>query len=118
LFLLFVRNNCRLRDIKFLVCDISLTVSGTQDSSLIIVVTVYFCVGKCEHNSPESCVISGFCRGADENCALLSYYAGSGDNFLLTFRDNLPVAGWDKILDHHTLCKVQKSALLQKVVSI
>jgi hypothetical protein len=34
-------------------------------------------------------VISGFSREAEENCALLGYYAASSGNFLPTFRDNL-----------------------------
>ena len=36
-------------------------------------------------------MISGCCREADENCALLSCYAASGGNFLPTFRHNLSV---------------------------
>jgi hypothetical protein len=84
-----------------------MSLAGTQDSSLIITVTVYFCVGKCEHNnSPESCVISGFFRGADENYTLFSYYAGISDNSLPTFRDNLSVPGWDKNLDSRPLLTV------------
>jgi len=35
------------------------------------------------------CVISGLSREADENYALMGYYAASGDTFLRTFRDNL-----------------------------
>jgi hypothetical protein len=31
-----------------------------------------------------TCVISGFCREADENCVLLSYYAEKSGNFLST----------------------------------
>jgi len=34
------------------------------------------------------CLISGFRRDVDENCAILGYYAG---NFLPTFRSNLSV---------------------------
>jgi len=37
------------------------------------------------------CVISGFRREVDENCAILGCYAASIGNFLLTFRDNLQV---------------------------
>jgi hypothetical protein len=37
------------------------------------------------------CVISGFCREVDENCALLDYYAAGSGNFLPTFWDNLLV---------------------------
>jgi len=37
------------------------------------------------------CVISGFCREVDENCALLGYYAASSGNSLRTFRGNLSV---------------------------
>jgi hypothetical protein len=37
------------------------------------------------------CVISGFRREVDENCALLGYYAASSGNFLLKFRDNVSV---------------------------
>jgi len=33
------------------------------------------------------CVISGFQHKADENCALLGYYAPSSSNFLPTFGD-------------------------------
>jgi hypothetical protein len=44
--------------------------------------------GRCER---FTCVISGFHREADENCALLCYYAASSSNFLPTFRDNLSV---------------------------
>jgi len=39
-------------------------------------------------------VISGFCRRADENCALLGYHATSSGNSLLTFWDNLLVPSW------------------------
>ena len=35
--------------------------------------------------------ISAFCRKADENCALLGYYAASSGNFLPTFPDKLSV---------------------------
>ena len=35
------------------------------------------------------CVISGFRREVDENCALLGCYTASGGYFLPTFRDNL-----------------------------
>jgi hypothetical protein len=34
-------------------------------------------------------VITGFFREADENCAVLGYYATSSGNSLPTFRDNL-----------------------------
>jgi len=34
------------------------------------------------------CVISGFRRQVDGNCARLGHYAASSDNFLTTFRDN------------------------------
>jgi hypothetical protein len=36
-------------------------------------------------------VISHFPREADENCALLGYYAASSGNSLPTFRENLKV---------------------------
>jgi len=36
-------------------------------------------------------MISVFRREADQNCALLGYYASSGGKFLPTFRDNLSV---------------------------
>jgi len=39
----------------------------------------------------DLCVISGFRRKIDENCALLGYYAAISGNFLLTLRDNLSV---------------------------
>jgi len=35
------------------------------------------------------CVISGYRRLVDENCALLGYYAASGGNSLQMFRYNL-----------------------------
>jgi hypothetical protein len=38
-----------------------------------------------------TCLISGLRREADDNCALLGYYAASSGNFLPTFLDNLPV---------------------------
>jgi len=38
-----------------------------------------------------SCVISGFRRQIDENCALLSYYAACSGNFLSAFWENLSV---------------------------
>ena len=38
-----------------------------------------------------TCLISGFRREVDENCARLGYYAGSSGNFSPTFRDNLSV---------------------------
>ena len=37
------------------------------------------------------CLISGFRREVDENCALLGHYAESSGNSLPTFRDNLSV---------------------------
>jgi hypothetical protein len=37
------------------------------------------------------CVISGFRREVDENCALLGCYAAGGGNSLATFRHNLSV---------------------------
>ena len=37
------------------------------------------------------CVTSGFCRGVDQNCALLRCYPESNGNSLPTFRDNLSV---------------------------
>ena len=40
------------------------------------------------------CVISGFCREADENRTLLGYYAASSGNFLPTFRDSLSFPSW------------------------
>ena len=39
----------------------------------------------------EKCVTSGFRREADENRALLGYYAASSGDFLPTFRANLSV---------------------------
>jgi hypothetical protein len=39
----------------------------------------------------EICVISGFRREVDENCALLGHYSPSSGNFLPTFRDNISV---------------------------
>jgi len=46
------------------------------------------------------CVISGFRREVDENCALLGCYAVSSGNFLAKFRDNLSVpSSGVKILD-------------------
>jgi hypothetical protein len=38
-----------------------------------------------------TCVPAGIRREADENSALLGYYATSGGNFLTTFRDYLLV---------------------------
>jgi hypothetical protein len=38
------------------------------------------------------CVISGFRRETDENCALLDCYAASSGNSLPTFRDNLSIS--------------------------
>jgi hypothetical protein len=35
------------------------------------------------------CVITGFCREVNQNCALLSCYVAGSDNFLPTFRGNL-----------------------------
>jgi len=37
------------------------------------------------------CVISGLGREANENCAVLGYYAASSGNSLPTFRDNLSI---------------------------
>jgi len=42
---------------------------------------------KPEHTPP--CVISGFRRKADGNCASLDHYAASSGNFLTKFRDNI-----------------------------
>ena len=39
----------------------------------------------------EICVISGFRREVDENCALLSYYTASSGNSVPMFRNNLSV---------------------------
>ena len=36
----------------------------------------------------RTCVISGFRREVDENCARMGYYAASGGNILPKFRDN------------------------------
>jgi hypothetical protein len=36
-------------------------------------------------------VISGFHHGINENCTLLSSYAVSSGNFLLTFRNNIRI---------------------------
>ena len=41
------------------------------------------------HEQSTKCVTLGFRRVADENCALLGYYAASRGSFLQTFRDNL-----------------------------
>jgi hypothetical protein len=38
-----------------------------------------------------TCVTSGFSREADENCALLGYYAACSGNSLPTLRDKLSV---------------------------
>ena len=40
-------------------------------------------------NVKYSCLISGFRREVDENCAPLGYYATRSGNSLTTFRDNL-----------------------------
>jgi len=37
----------------------------------------------------QLCVVSGFRREVDENCALLGCYAASSGNFLPTFRDEI-----------------------------
>jgi len=47
------------------------------------------------------CVMLGFLRKVDENCALLGYYAASSGNSLPTFRNNLSVPtlrvkDWDR----------------------
>ena len=42
-----------------------------------------------KYNCP--CVISGFPREVDENCALLGYYTASSGNLFPTFRDKLLV---------------------------
>jgi len=39
--------------------------------------------------TPDSPTISGFRRQADENCALMRYYAASSGNFLPTFRNKI-----------------------------
>jgi len=38
-----------------------------------------------------ACVISGFRREAEKNCALLGYCAESSGNFLMISRDNITV---------------------------
>jgi len=43
------------------------------------------------HLQHPSCVISGFLREEDENCALVGYYTAYSGNFLPTVRDNLSV---------------------------
>jgi hypothetical protein len=43
------------------------------------------------YNSILSCVVLGFSHEVQENCALLSYNAVSGGNFLSAFQDNLLV---------------------------
>jgi hypothetical protein len=42
------------------------------------------------------CLILGFCREVDENCAALGYYATSSGNYLPTLWDNLsaPFSGY------------------------
>jgi hypothetical protein len=77
------------------------------------------------------CVISGFCHGANDTCALLQFYALKNGSFLLMFQDNLsnpslrlkqsssiclglldPCAdrlSWNVENYHSTLCKPQKS---------
>ena len=47
------------------------------------------------------CVISGFCRDADDNCTLLCRYAAFSGKYSPTFRDNLSVPSW---YYHFTLC--------------
>jgi len=51
-------------------------------------------------NTLSLCLVSGFCCEADENCALLGYYAASSGNFLPTLHDNLlvPSSGVKNIL--------------------
>ena len=44
-----------------------------------------------QSNSTRQCIISGYHREADENCALMGHYAASSANFLPTFWDNLSV---------------------------
>jgi len=50
-------------------------------------------------NCGAYCVISGFRREVDENCALLGYYAEIGGNYVPTFRDNLSVTSSRVFLD-------------------
>ena len=53
---------------------------------------------------PTSCLISGFRREVDDNCALLAYYAASSGNFLATFRDSLSVpTSWVRITNRSNL---------------
>jgi len=40
-------------------------------------------------NDVRICMVSGFCRKADEHCTLLGYYTASIGNFLQTFWDSL-----------------------------
>jgi hypothetical protein len=46
-----------------------------------------------------ACMISGFCRGVDENCILLGYYTASSGNFLPAFQDDLLVPSSRSLLD-------------------
>ena len=50
-------------------------------------------------NCSVYCVISGFRREVDENCALLGHYAASSGSYVPTFRDNLSVTSSRAFLD-------------------
>ena len=63
-------------------CD-STSVSSTR--SLLLPISPF------QTYSSTPCMISGFRREVDKNCALLGYYAASSGNLLPTFQDNLMV---------------------------
>jgi len=50
-----------------------------------------------EENIPCLCLISGFRREVDENCAFMGYCAASSGDSLPTFRDNLSVPFRDNL---------------------
>ena len=54
--------------------------------------------------------ISGFRREANENCALLVYYAASSDNFLPRYRDNVSVQSHMSRIQNNAVQSTKKRA--------
>jgi hypothetical protein len=57
--------------------------------------------GSSKEENDSACVIAGFGREIDENCALLGYYAASSGNLLTTLQNNLSVPyKWSRFQTH------------------
>jgi hypothetical protein len=64
------------------------------------------------------CVIVGFGRELNENCALLDYNAASSGNSLPTFRDNISIASSSTSMGRELLCHGQRDESLCGFVTL